>query len=62
MRIGRFSPVGCGLVISETLVRSKRLSEMFSDKDRTKAGRAIAAMMKMQKIDLATLEQAFNGD
>lgn len=39
----------------------KRLPEMFGDKDRAKAERAIAAMMKMQKIDLPALEKAFNG-
>ncbi len=40
----------------------KRLMELFSDKDRTKAGRAMGAMMKMQKIDIAGLEKAFHSD
>jgi predicted 3-demethylubiquinone-9 3-methyltransferase (glyoxalase superfamily) len=37
------------------------LGELLQDKDREKAGRAMQAMLKMQKIDVAALEKAFNG-
>jgi len=33
---------------------------MLSDKDKAKAGRAMQAMMMMQKLDLAKLQAAFN--
>ncbi|RFS22068.1 VOC family protein [Chitinophaga silvatica] len=36
--------------------------ELFSDPDKEKAGRAMAAMMKMKKLDIATLQNAFNGE
>jgi len=39
----------------------KRMSELFSDPDREKANRAIQAMMKMHKLDVAALEAAFEG-
>jgi predicted 3-demethylubiquinone-9 3-methyltransferase (glyoxalase superfamily) len=34
---------------------------MFGDKDQAKAGRAMQAMLQMQKIDLAGLRKAFAG-
>jgi predicted 3-demethylubiquinone-9 3-methyltransferase (glyoxalase superfamily) len=34
---------------------------MFQDKDRAKADRAMEAMMKMKKMDLAALERAYRG-
>jgi predicted 3-demethylubiquinone-9 3-methyltransferase (glyoxalase superfamily) len=34
---------------------------MMTDPDREKANRAMAAMMKMKKLDLARLEQAYRG-
>ena len=37
----------------------KRLGELLSDPDREAANRATQAMMKMHKIDVATLEAAF---
>jgi len=37
------------------------LPKMISDKDPEKADRALQAMMKMVKLDIATLEKAFNG-
>lgn len=38
-----------------------RLPELLSDPDPGRAGRAMAAMMKMQKIDIQTLELAVAG-
>jgi predicted 3-demethylubiquinone-9 3-methyltransferase (glyoxalase superfamily) len=35
--------------------------EMIKDPDKAKASRAMAAMMKMKKLDLARLEQAYRG-
>jgi predicted 3-demethylubiquinone-9 3-methyltransferase (glyoxalase superfamily) len=37
------------------------LPQMMSDPDRTKAKRAADAMMKMVKLDIATLQAAFAG-
>lgn len=39
----------------------KRLMELLSDPDQEKSNRALQAMMGMQKIDIAGLEKAFNG-
>ncbi len=39
----------------------KQLEEMLADKDKTKSGRAMQAMMGMQKLDLAQLQAAFEG-
>lgn len=39
----------------------KRLGELLTDPDTEKAGRAMQAMMKMHKIDIAALEAAFEG-
>ena len=39
----------------------RALGEMLGDKDHQKAGRAMNAMLKMQKIDIKTLRQAFDG-
>lgn len=38
-----------------------RMGELLSDSDQEKAGRAMQAMMKMHKIDIAELEKAFEG-
>lgn len=38
-----------------------QMGELFGDKDREKAGRAMQAMMKMKKLDIAKLKEAFNG-
>jgi predicted 3-demethylubiquinone-9 3-methyltransferase (glyoxalase superfamily) len=35
------------------------LGEMLSDKDPKKAGRVMAAMLKMKKIDIDTLRKAY---
>ena len=37
------------------------LDKLLSDKDRTKASRAMQAMMKMGKLDIKTLQDAFDG-
>jgi predicted 3-demethylubiquinone-9 3-methyltransferase (glyoxalase superfamily) len=37
------------------------LNDMIADRDKVKAERAMAAMMKMKKMDLATLRKAYNG-
>ena len=39
----------------------KQLMGMLSSKDRAKSGRAMQAMMGMQKLDLAKLQAAFDG-
>ena len=39
----------------------KQLAGLLSDKDRAKSGRAMQAMMTMQKLDLAKLQAAFDG-
>ncbi len=39
----------------------KRMGELLSDPDAEKSGRAMQAMLQMKKIDIATLEQAYNG-
>ena len=39
----------------------KALGAMLSDKDRTKADRALQAMLKMKKIEVAQLEAAYAG-
>ena len=38
-----------------------RLMELISDPDKARAGRVMAAMMKMQKIDIAAIEAAAEG-
>ena len=37
------------------------LGRLLGDKDRAKAGRAMQAMLQMRKIDIAKLQQAFDG-
>lgn len=37
------------------------LSQMLTDKDPVKAKRAMDAMMKMRKLDIAVLKKAYNG-
>ncbi|MDD2058812.1 VOC family protein [Pseudomonas sp. GD03860] len=39
-----------------------RLFEMIEDEDPGKAGRVMAAMLQMKKMDLAELERAYEGD
>jgi predicted 3-demethylubiquinone-9 3-methyltransferase (glyoxalase superfamily) len=39
---------------------SGRLPELLTDPDKAKADKALKAMLKMKKIDVAALEEAFN--
>ena len=40
----------------------RRLTEMYQSSDRAAAGRAMEAMLKMVKLDVAELERAFAGE
>ena len=42
-------------------VTPRRLMELIGDPDPERAGRAMQAMMQMQKIDIATIERAAEG-
>lgn len=42
-------------------ITPKILLEMMKDKDKARAKRVAEAMMKMVKIDIATLQKAYNG-
>jgi len=42
-------------------IAPKKMFELLEDKDKVKVGRAMAAMMKMTKLDLKKFEDAFNG-
>ncbi|MDB4934588.1 MAG: 3-demethylubiquinone-9 3-methyltransferase [Labilithrix sp.] len=59
-------PVQCGWLVDKFGVSwqivPKQLGEMLSNKDSAKSGRAMQAMMGMQKLDLAKLQAAFEGD
>jgi predicted 3-demethylubiquinone-9 3-methyltransferase (glyoxalase superfamily) len=39
----------------------KQMMELFGDSDREKAGRAVQAMLTMNKLDVAELQRAFDG-
>ena len=39
-----------------------KLSEIFADPDSTKTERVMKAMMSMKKMDIRTLERAYNGE
>jgi len=58
-------PVQCGWLVDSFGVSwqivPKQLGEMLSASDKAKSGRAMQAMMGMQKLDLAKLQAAFNG-
>ena len=43
-------------------ITPRRLMALITDPDRTKAGRAMAAMMTLGKIDIAALDRAVEGD
>lgn len=58
-------PVQCGWLtdgfgVSWQII-PKILGELFGARDREKAGRAMQAMMGMQKLDIAELKRAFEG-
>ena len=57
--------VQCGWLVDKFGVSwqivPKQLGLMLSDKDSAKSGRAMQAMMGMQKLDLAKLQAAFDG-
>ena len=42
-------------------VTPTKLLEMVTSSDKTKAGRAMGAMMKMKKIDIGRIEAAYEG-
>lgn len=58
-------PVQCGWLVDKFGVSwqiiPKQLGSMLSDRDRAKSGRAMQAMMGMQKLELAKLQAAFDG-
>ncbi|EEA02015.1 3-demethylubiquinone-9 3-methyltransferase [Burkholderia sp. H160] len=63
---GGGEPVACGWLrdrfgVSWQITPSVLL-EMVHDPDRKKASRVMAAMMKMVKLDIALLEQAYRGE
>ncbi len=57
--------VQCGWLVDKFGVSwqiiPKALGEMLGDKDAAKAGRAMQAMMKMKKLDVAVLKRAYDG-
>ena len=57
--------VQCGWLVDKFGVSwqivPRQLGEMLTDRDRAKAGRAMQAMMGMQKLDVAKLRAAFDG-
>jgi predicted 3-demethylubiquinone-9 3-methyltransferase (glyoxalase superfamily) len=57
--------VQCGWLVDKFGVSwqivPKQLFGMLTDKDKAKAGRAMQAMMRMQKLDIARLRAAFDG-
>jgi predicted 3-demethylubiquinone-9 3-methyltransferase (glyoxalase superfamily) len=63
---GGGSPGQCGWLkdrfgVSWQIV-PRQLGEMLGDPDRVRAGRAMEAMLRMSKIDVAALRRAFEGD
>jgi predicted 3-demethylubiquinone-9 3-methyltransferase (glyoxalase superfamily) len=63
---GGGSPGQCGWLkdrfgVSWQIV-PRQLGEILGDPDRVRAGRAMEAMLRMSKIDVAALRRAFEGD
>lgn len=62
---GGGSPIACGWLKDKYgfhwQVTPTILIKYINDKDKAKAGRAMAAMMKMVKIDIATIQKAYDG-
>ncbi|QOF81502.1 VOC family protein [Variovorax sp. 38R] len=63
---GGGQPVQCGWLTDRFgvswQVTPMPLIRMFQDKDPAKAAHAMAAMMKMIKLDIATVKKAFDGE
>lgn len=59
-------PSRCGWLVDKFglswQVIPKGLTEMLGASDRAAAGRAMQAMLEMEKIDVATMERAFRGE
>lgn len=59
------TPVACGWITDKFGVTwqivPKRLGEMMKDQDKARAGRVMAAMMGMVKLDIDALERAYHG-
>ena len=59
-------PVQCGWLTDRYgvswQVAPMPMIRMFQDKDPAKAARAMQAMMKMVKLDIATVQRAFDGE
>lgn len=59
------SPSQCGWLTDKFglswQIIPEALPRLMSDKDATRAGRVVQAMLKMSKIDIATLERAHEG-
>jgi len=57
--------VQCGWLVDKFGVSwqiiPKILGELLGNSDREKAGRALQAMLRMQKLDIAELQRAFDG-
>lgn len=62
---GGGEPVQCGWLTDRFgvswQVAPMAMIRMFQDKDEAKANRAMQAMMKMVKLDLAEVQRAFDG-
>ena len=62
---GGGQPVQCGWLTDRFgvswQVAPDEIIRMFQDKDPAKAKRAMEAMMKMVKLDIATVKKAFDG-
>jgi predicted 3-demethylubiquinone-9 3-methyltransferase (glyoxalase superfamily) len=58
-------PVQCGWLVDKFglswQIVPRQLGALLSNKDRVKSGRAMQAMMGMEKLDIATLQAAFDG-
>ena len=58
-------PKPCGWLVDKFgvywQVAPRPMLKLFDDKDRKAAGRAFAAMLQMEKIELAEVERAFRG-
>ena len=58
--------VQCGWLVDKFGVSwqivPKVLGSMISDSDPARSGRAVQAMMKMKKLDIAALKRAYDGD